>query len=71
MAIDDDTPPGVISEATLVVRAWMEPAPENAMRIRMTFSEASSTEPTTIVTADADEAVRAFRDWLARLAEHR
>jgi hypothetical protein len=71
MAINDDTPPGVVGEATLVIRAWMEPAAEDALRIRMTFSEASSTEPTTVVTADAEQAVRAFRDWLARLAELR
>lgn len=71
MEIDDDTPPDVIGEATLVIRAWMEPVPENALRIRMTFSEAPSTEPTTVVTADAEQAVRAFRDWLARLAELR
>ncbi len=71
MAINDDTPPGVVGEATLVIRAWLEPEAENALRIRMMFSDAPSTEPTMVVTADAEQAVRAVREWLARLAELR
>lgn len=71
MAMNGDKAEDSNGYGVLVIRAWTEPGHERALRIRMTFTEDPSTEPTTVVTAETEQAVSALRSWLARLQEPR
>ena len=52
---------------TMVIRAWTEPGNGPELRVRMTFGNDRSAEPTTVVAADVDHVVETIRKWLASL----
>lgn len=63
----DQKLPATNGSGTMVIRVWREPGDERALRIRMTFEDDSSGEPTTLVAADPDQVVATVQNWLASL----
>ncbi|MCU1515973.1 MAG: hypothetical protein JWQ75_694 [Pseudarthrobacter sp.] len=65
-AISDDAESGPATPpiATLVIRAWQEPAQSSGFRARITHSQAPDDEPRTVATTDPDEVLGVVRQWL-------
>lgn len=57
------TESGETPTGTLVIRTWHEPDQVPGFRARITFSQGSDDEPSSVATADPDEALRIVRQW--------
>jgi hypothetical protein len=62
--ISDESGPAMPAMATLVIRTWHEPDQTPGFRARIIYSQAPGDEPSTVTTADQDEALSVVRQWL-------
>jgi hypothetical protein len=58
------------SMRSLVLRGWLEPDANPALRIRIVEVDRNSTERPLTVTSSVDDACKAVRDWLEVLRAH-
>lgn len=50
---------------TLVISRWHEPRHSQGFRARITYAQASGSDPRTVASADPDEVLRMVQEWLA------
>lgn len=62
--ISDESDPAMPSMGTLVIRTWHEPDQTPGFRARIIYNQAPDDEPSTVTTADQDEALSVVRQWL-------